>query len=146
MIEEGPLAFIQNFAPGDVFAGGIVNPFRFALILVDNLFFVYFSNRAGSRTFRQKKNSAAGDHGRNVGGGAGITLAGGNASVGGVATNANGVCILPPEAAGTLGSGDLKQAVRLPTGEDLCEWVAVNSKPQGTDLCSVPNFSHASAL
>ncbi|VDL86970.1 unnamed protein product [Schistocephalus solidus] len=36
-------------------------------------------------------------------------------------------CILPPEAAGTLGSGDLRQAVRLPVGEDLNEWIAVNS-------------------
>uniref|UniRef100_A0A0V0J985 MOB kinase activator-like 1 n=1 Tax=Schistocephalus solidus TaxID=70667 RepID=A0A0V0J985_SCHSO len=36
-------------------------------------------------------------------------------------------CILPPEAAGTLGSGDLRQAVRLPVGEDLNEWIAVNT-------------------
>ncbi|KAM7532514.1 hypothetical protein Aperf_G00000132228 [Anoplocephala perfoliata] len=84
-------------------------------------------NRAGSRTFRQKKNSAAGDHGRIVGGGAGVASTGGSSNAGGVATNASGICILPPEAAGTLGSGDLKQAVRLPTGEDLCEWVAVNT-------------------
>ena len=31
-------------------------------------------------------------------------------------------------AAVTLGSGDLRQAVLLPEGEDLNEWVAVNSK------------------
>lgn len=76
-------------------------------------------NRAGSRTFRQKKNNSSavsGDYARN-----------GISSTSGVTTNANGVCVLPPEAAGTLGSGDLKQAVRLPTGEDLCEWVAVNT-------------------
>lgn len=28
----------------------------------------------------------------------------------------------------TLGSGNLRDAVRLPTGEDLNEWLAVNSK------------------
>lgn len=27
----------------------------------------------------------------------------------------------------TLGSGDLSQAVKLPEGEDICEWVAVNT-------------------
>lgn len=30
--------------------------------------------------------------------------------------------------AATLGSGDLRLAVTLPEGEDLNEWVAVNSK------------------
>lgn len=29
----------------------------------------------------------------------------------------------------TLGSGNLRDAVRLPPGEDLNEWLAVNSKP-----------------
>jgi len=28
----------------------------------------------------------------------------------------------------TLGSGNLREAVRLPIGEDLNEWLAVNSK------------------
>lgn len=32
------------------------------------------------------------------------------------------------QAAATLGSGNLRQAVMLPEGEDLNEWVAVNSK------------------
>ena len=31
-------------------------------------------------------------------------------------------------AAATLGSGNLKLAVQLPEGEDMNEWVAVNSK------------------
>jgi len=31
-------------------------------------------------------------------------------------------------AAATLGSGNLRQAVTLPEGEDLNEWVAVNSE------------------
>ena len=30
-------------------------------------------------------------------------------------------------AEATLGSGNLSQAVKLPPGEDLCEWVAVNT-------------------
>lgn len=35
---------------------------------------------------------------------------------------------LMKHAAVTLGSGNLRQAVQLPEGEDLNEWVAVNSK------------------
>eukprot|EP00800_Vazella_pourtalesii_P003750 TRINITY_DN138_c0_g1_i1.p1 TRINITY_DN138_c0_g1~~TRINITY_DN138_c0_g1_i1.p1 ORF type:complete len:229 (-),score=51.71 TRINITY_DN138_c0_g1_i1:579-1265(-) len=31
------------------------------------------------------------------------------------------------KASATLGSGNLKQAVRLPEGQDLCEWVAVHT-------------------
>jgi Mob1/phocein family len=27
----------------------------------------------------------------------------------------------------TLGSGNIREAVRLPVGEDLCEWLAVNT-------------------
>lgn len=30
----------------------------------------------------------------------------------------------------TLGSGNLRQAVKLPEGEDLSEWLAVNSESQ----------------
>jgi len=29
-------------------------------------------------------------------------------------------------AEATLGAGSLRQAVKLPEGEDLCEWIAVN--------------------
>jgi hypothetical protein len=36
----------------------------------------------------------------------------------------------------TLGSGNLREAVRLPPGEDINEWLAVNSK----SLLSVPYF------
>lgn len=39
----------------------------------------------------------------------------------------------------TLGSGNLREAVRLPPGEDLNEWLAVNSN---TTL----SFLHAYAL
>lgn len=35
-------------------------------------------------------------------------------------------------AAATLGSGNLRLAVMLPEGEDLNEWVAVNSKYNNT--------------
>uniref|UniRef100_A0A3B3ZSN8 MOB kinase activator 1A n=1 Tax=Periophthalmus magnuspinnatus TaxID=409849 RepID=A0A3B3ZSN8_9GOBI len=34
-------------------------------------------------------------------------------------------------AEATLGSGNLRQAVMLPEGEDLNEWIAVNSKAIG---------------
>jgi len=33
-------------------------------------------------------------------------------------------------AEATLGSGSLRKAVRLPEGEDLNEWLAVNSKDE----------------
>jgi hypothetical protein len=36
----------------------------------------------------------------------------------------------------TLGSGNLREAVRLPLGEDINEWLAVNSK----SLLPVPYF------
>ena len=35
---------------------------------------------------------------------------------------------VPQHAAATLGSGNLKLAVQLPDGEDLNEWIAVNSE------------------
>lgn len=39
-------------------------------------------------------------------------------------------------AAATLGSGNLRNAVALPDGEDLNEWVAVNSKSPLTTTTS----------
>lgn len=39
-------------------------------------------------------------------------------------------------AAATLGSGNLRNAVALPDGEDLNEWVAVNSKYFFYIVCS----------
>lgn len=38
-------------------------------------------------------------------------------------------------AAATLGSGNLRLAVMLPEGEDLNEWVAVNSKTRNRSFC-----------
>lgn len=35
--------------------------------------------------------------------------------------------VLLQEGAATLGSGDLREAVRLPEGEDLHEWIAINT-------------------
>ena len=40
-------------------------------------------------------------------------------------------------AAATLGSGNLRLAVMLPEGEDLNEWVAVNSKLYVINSCSL---------
>lgn len=44
---------------------------------------------------------------------------------------------LAKRACDTLGSGNLRQAVMLPDGEDEKEWIAVNSKTAYKD----PNFS-----
>jgi MOB kinase activator 1 len=41
-------------------------------------------------------------------------------------------------AEATLGSGNLRQAVKLPEGEDINEWLAVNSKKL---VCSVSLIS-----
>lgn len=40
-------------------------------------------------------------------------------------------------AAATLGSGNLKLAVQLPEGEDLNEWIAVNSEAFVSCLCKL---------
>ena len=44
-------------------------------------------------------------------------------------------------AAATLGSGNLKLAVQLPEGEDMNEWVAVNSEWCGVFLDCMCEFS-----
>src|SRR5271154_5402269 len=41
-------------------------------------------------------------------------------------------------ASAVLGSGNLKQAVLLPEGEDLNEWLAVNSPPPSVPVICVP--------
>lgn len=53
----------------------------------------------------------------------------------------------------TLGSGNLREAVRLPTGEDLNEWLAVNSKisdpyvsVRRISLYAILRISHAKLL
>lgn len=58
------------------------------------------SNHKGAKTFRPKKHIQQGSHQYE----------------------------LMKHAEATLGSGNLRQAVVLPDGEDLNEWVAVNSK------------------
>uniref|UniRef100_A0A3Q3E668 MOB kinase activator 1A n=1 Tax=Labrus bergylta TaxID=56723 RepID=A0A3Q3E668_9LABR len=49
-------------------------------------------------------------------------------------------------AEATLGSGNLRQAVMLPEGEDLNEWIAVNSKCMDEinliTLCTNYHISH----
>lgn len=63
-------------------------------------FLLFHSSSKSSRTFKPKKNIPEGTHQYD----------------------------LIKHAAATLGSGDLRNAVALPEGEDLNEWVAVNSK------------------
>ena len=64
------------------------------------VFFFYFSGGRNNKTFKPKKNIPEGSHQYD----------------------------LMKHAAATLGSGNLRQAVVLPEGEDLNEWVAVNSE------------------
>lgn len=42
-------------------------------------------------------------------------------------------------AEATLGSGSLRKAVKLPEGEDLSEWLAVNSKENTASACEAAN-------
>lgn len=69
-----------------------------------NLYLIFFfflcSGSRSSKTFKPKKNIPEGTHQYE----------------------------LMKHAAATLGSGNLRLAVMLPEGEDLNEWVAVNSK------------------
>ena len=44
--------------------------------------------------------------------------------------------LLKEYAEQTLGSGNLRLAVHLPDGEDLNEWLAVNSKPDFLSISS----------
>ena len=62
--------------------------------------FLFQSGNRSNKTFKPKKNIPEGTHQYD----------------------------LMKHAAATLGSGDLRLAVMLPEGEDLNEWVAVNSK------------------
>ena len=64
------------------------------------LFIQQFSGSRSNKTFKPKKNIPEGTHQYD----------------------------LMKHAAVTLGSGNLRQAVSLPEGEDLNEWVAVNSE------------------
>lgn len=66
--------------------------------ILTNLLFL--SGSRSSKTFKPKKNIPEGTHQYD----------------------------LMKHAAATLGSGNLRNAVALPDGEDLNEWVAVNSK------------------
>lgn len=67
---------------------------------------IYCSGGRSSKTFKPKKNIPEGTHQYD----------------------------LMKHAAATLGSGNLRLAVLLPEGEDLNEWVAVNSKYQSVVL------------
>lgn len=67
------------------------------------IFLFDFSNRS-NKTFKPKKNIPEGTHQYD----------------------------LMKHAAATLGSGNLRNAVQLPEGEDPNEWIAVNSKNDRT--------------
>lgn len=62
--------------------------------------FLSYSSSRSSKTFKPKKNIPEGSHQYE----------------------------LLKHAEATLGSGNLRQAVMLPEGEDLNEWIAVNSE------------------
>lgn len=70
------------------------------IYLLMTLFYVFLSGSRSSKTFKPKKNIPEGTHQYD----------------------------LMKHAAATLGSGNLRLAVMLPEGEDLNEWVAVNSE------------------
>lgn len=70
----------------------------FRYIKCDTIYFICSGSRS-SKTFKPKKNIPEGTHQYE----------------------------LMKHAAATLGSGNLRLAVMLPEGEDLNEWVAVNS-------------------
>ena len=69
-------------------------------VLLNMSLFPLDSNTRATKTFKPKKNIPEGTHQHD----------------------------LMKHAAATLGSGNLRLAVVLPEGEDLNEWVAVNSK------------------
>lgn len=71
---------------------------------------LFLSGNRSSKTFKPKKNIPEGSHQYE----------------------------LLKHAEATLGSGNLRMAVMLPDGEDLNEWVAVNSK---TKLTLTPELS-----
>lgn len=76
--------------------------------------FVCFSGSRSSKTFKPKKNIPEGTHQYE----------------------------LMKHAAATLGSGNLRLAVMLPEGEDLNEWVAVNSKRYSGYIISIIKFAY----
>jgi MOB kinase activator 1 len=77
---------------------------------------VFYSGSRSSKTFKPKKNIPEGTHQYD----------------------------LMKHAAATLGSGNLRLAVMLPEGEDLNEWVAVNSKYGSSLDCTEPGLPFSS--
>jgi hypothetical protein len=49
---------------------------------------------------------------------------------------------LHKQAKATLGSGNLKAAVKLPPGEDIDEWLAVNSMIAPLRFCRVLSYTY----
>lgn len=80
--------------------------------------FFHSSGSRSSKTFKPKKNIPEGTHQYD----------------------------LMKHAAATLGSGNLRNAVALPDGEDLNEWVAVNSKSSEVYSFNTNNTESSSNL
>lgn len=76
------------------------------LLLTGTVSLCFLSGSRSSKTFKPKKNIPEGSHQYE----------------------------LLKHAEATLGSGNLRQAVMLPEGEDLNEWIAVNSKSWETEI------------
>ncbi|CAI2731193.1 unnamed protein product [Schistosoma spindalis] len=87
-----------------------------------------FGNRLCSKTFKPRKNISETNNNNTT------NTSNHNPTIGNTTTtNNNNHDVngkqneLLPETAATLGSGDLRLAVRLPEGEDLHEWIAINT-------------------
>lgn len=90
-------------------------------LLIKTYISVLFADNSGSRsskTFKPKKNIPEGTHQYE----------------------------LMKHAAATLGSGNLRLAVMLPEGEDLNEWVAVNSMLSGIQIYLYFNINYFAAV
>ncbi|KAH8858868.1 MOB kinase activator 1B [Schistosoma japonicum] len=80
-----------------------------------------FGNRLCSKTFKPRKNASETNNNTSA---ATTTNNNNNTSN---HDGSNKQHDILPETAATLGSGDLRLAVRLPEGEDLHEWIAINT-------------------
>ncbi|XP_010071646.1 PREDICTED: MOB kinase activator 1A, partial [Pterocles gutturalis] len=94
---EGQGQFVEEFCDGSA-ASTAVGETQYRKRLTGNVFSLVSGSRS-SKTFKPKKNIPEGSHQYE----------------------------LLKHAEATLGSGNLRQAVMLPEGEDLNEWIAVNT-------------------
>ncbi|CAH8576563.1 unnamed protein product [Heterobilharzia americana] len=85
-----------------------------------------FGNRLCSKTFKSRKNVSENNNNNNNNNSNHNTTSDNHNNNNNNDTGSKQHDILP-ETAATLGSGDLRLAVRLPEGEDLHEWIAINT-------------------